>query len=504
MMTDEGQAPPVSSEAFAEEEEVGTPPEVLDDAMAWHDPMAAQAQMPWLIPTAIPMMPPQWHVEEGEHQQGYVFSAEGGCLQPMIWLPDNGMAYFGDQDQHAMVPMMQGARSSGPPRRGGESSGSVGGRGVSGAGLPPQQQKQRFCATYPEVGRCRHGARCAFAHSREEVRAPLLPVDEELRLQSATTDEFFMQRFKTLWCPIGTQHDWQLCMYAHTYQDVRRPPSIGYGHQLCPYWSKKETTLAYSQRCPLGPRCPYSHGAKEQLYHPGYFRTLTCRDLQRRRCPRRQFCAFHHKRNECRTPEPDCVDYNKPLKKEALPPDWLAYFLAPPHFQEVPADGQGEVGEVGQATVAPFWGYRAEPQTTALKDEAENDTPRTHTTAGESAEVEAEDSTSGSRQAAPGALQGGGHHLRDNRRGGQNGKKAKDGRFQKQQNTGNAMWGNASGRYDGMQWGEVPYSFGVCRGPFQAVPEFYSDVTGVMMPAYWDPSQAGGYDIAAPEEQSTN
>eukprot|EP00913_Durusdinium_trenchii_P033176 g31059.t1 len=29
-----------------------------------------------------------------------------------------------------------------------------------------------------------------------------------------------------------------------------------------------------------GLRCPYAHGAKEQLYHPRYFRTVVCRDLR--------------------------------------------------------------------------------------------------------------------------------------------------------------------------------------------------------------------------------
>jgi hypothetical protein len=234
-------------------------------------------------------------------------------------------------------------------------------------GAPMRPQKQRFCATFPHVSRCRHGRRCAFAHSREEVCAPLLSIEEEMREPSAFTDEFFTERFKTLWCPIGTQHDWQLCMYAHTYQDVRRPPCIGYGHQLCPYWSKKETTLAYSQRCPLGPRCAYAHGAKEQLYHPGYFRTLVCRDLQRRRCPRQTLCAFYHKKNECRQAYGTDVDYSKPLKKDALPQDWLAYFLSPPHFQDVPTgleeggtDGSDMYsnGMGGAATMAPFGGCR--------------------------------------------------------------------------------------------------------------------------------------------------
>jgi len=199
--------------------------------------------------------------------------------------------------------------------------------------------KERFCATFPDVSVCRHGSSCSFAHSREEVRAPLLSEQEEAAETEALTHEFFTQRFKTLWCPIGGQHDWQACMYAHTYQDVRRPPIIGYGHQLCPYWNKKDTSLAYSQRCPLGPRCPYAHGAKEQLYHPGYFRTLTCRDLLRRKCPRGRLCAFLHKQADggkaaAAASKADLVNYSAPLSKDSLPKDWVVYFLSPPRFQE--------------------------------------------------------------------------------------------------------------------------------------------------------------------------
>jgi len=257
------------------------------------------------------------------------------------------------------------------------------------------QPKQRFCATYPNVNQCRHGAACAFAHSREEVQAPLLKVEEEQRQTEALTAEFFTQKFKTLWCPIGTQHDWQLCMYAHTYQDVRRIPSIGYGHQLCPYWSKKETTLAYAQRCPLGPRCPYAHGAKEQLYHPQYFRTFICRDLQRRKCPRRQLCAFFHKRPECRSPGPDNVDYSKPLPKSALPEDWLSHFLAPPHFQEV----GGDEGGAPPAPISHQAPMMMPIQHAAVPSDEHaqggftggDDTPRTQTSAGDSACAEGVD-----------------------------------------------------------------------------------------------------------------
>ncbi|CAE8679403.1 unnamed protein product [Polarella glacialis] len=200
------------------------------------------------------------------------------------------------------------------------------GKGVS--------QKQRFCASYPTVSQCRRGAACSFAHIREEVQVPLLSLDEENHEVSALTEEFFTRKFKTMWCPIGAQHDWQTCVYAHTYQDARRQPSIGYGPQPCPFWGKKETRVTYSQRCPLGLRCPYAHGAKEQLYHPKYFRTVICRDLQMKGCPRQRLCAFYHKRAERRRAAPDTCDYNKPLPPEAIDPEWGEQFLSPPIFQE--------------------------------------------------------------------------------------------------------------------------------------------------------------------------
>eukprot|EP00929_Paragymnodinium_shiwhaense_P044409 TRINITY_DN22794_c0_g1_i1.p1 TRINITY_DN22794_c0_g1~~TRINITY_DN22794_c0_g1_i1.p1 ORF type:complete len:524 (-),score=104.25 TRINITY_DN22794_c0_g1_i1:265-1836(-) len=341
-----------------------------------------------------------WGSPEDSPQQGFF---QGGCFQPVVWAApaQDGFSLFRPGAQAGGMPFMMGppggkggggggagGSSAGPPGGGGGGAGSAGGNGPSSAsggsavagapagggdgasGQPRFQQKQRFCATFPHVERCRHGSQCAFAHAREEVCAPLLSAEEEMRLPEALTDKFFTERFKIFWCPIGTQHDWQLCMYAHTYQDVRRPPSIGYGLQLCPYWSKKETTLAYSQRCPLGPRCAYAHGAKEQLYHPQYFRTLVCRDLQRRRCPRQQLCAFYHKRSECRHVNADTVDYGKPLPREALPQDWLNYFLTPPHFQEVPDEdgeggdqaGGGEGGDANRSSAsagsrpfAPFW-----------------------------------------------------------------------------------------------------------------------------------------------------
>merc|ERR1719456_2132397 len=72
----------------------------------------------------------------------------------------------------------------------------------------PKVFKHRFCASFPKTQMCKRGATCAFAHSREEIRTELLTEKEESHDAQALTDEFFTLKFKTLWCPIGKQHDW--------------------------------------------------------------------------------------------------------------------------------------------------------------------------------------------------------------------------------------------------------------------------------------------------------
>lgn len=227
--------------------------------------------------------------------------------------------------------------------------------------LPATNHKQRFCASYPDVAQCRRGAACAFAHSRAEAEmcTPLLDIVQEQQDPSALTEDFFMYKFKTLWCPVGVQHDWQTCVYAHNYQDARRRVSIGYGPRPCPYWAKKDPNAEYSQRCPLGLRCPYSHGAKEQLYHPQYFRTVICRDLRTKSCPRLKLCAFFHKRGEKRKPPADVCDYSLPLKEGALPEKWVQSFLSPPFRDAVPPNSGNEALALPDDLLAEEGGYDA-------------------------------------------------------------------------------------------------------------------------------------------------
>jgi L,D-peptidoglycan transpeptidase YkuD (ErfK/YbiS/YcfS/YnhG family) len=255
--------------------------------------------------------------------------------------------------------------------------GEVGSRHQSTAVSQSLPQKHRFCSSYPNVSQCRRGAACAFAHARDEVLTPLLSLAEEEQEESALTEDFFTRKFKTMWCPIGAQHDWQTCVYAHTYQDARRQPSIGYGPQPCPYWSKKDTHAYYSQRCPIGLRCPYAHGAKEQLYHPKYFRTVICRDMQMKGCPRQSLCAFYHRRGERRKTSTDGTNYNIPLSGEAIDKEWAAHFLAPPIFQDG-TEGDEATDIYGGGMLFPGNGFWAK----ATEHTAES--PRTHSTVGES------------------------------------------------------------------------------------------------------------------------
>jgi len=152
----------------------------------------------------------------------------------------------------------------------------------------PDFLRKRLCH---QARRCPRGKFCAFAHARQELLVPHFLEQEE----AEPTEEFIAYRFKTQWCPIGGPHDWENCVYAHTYRDWRRVPILGYTSHPCPRWTNSVTSgvseLMYSERCPYGIACPLAHGAKEQLYHPQFYKTSPCSDSECRRGP---LCAFTH------------------------------------------------------------------------------------------------------------------------------------------------------------------------------------------------------------------
>eukprot|EP00397_Hematodinium_sp_SG-2012_P001590 GEMP01001594.1.p1 GENE.GEMP01001594.1~~GEMP01001594.1.p1 ORF type:complete len:1021 (+),score=211.80 GEMP01001594.1:289-3351(+) len=194
----------------------------------------------------------------------------------------------------------------------------------------PEVFKQRFCATFPKIKNCPRGSFCAFAHSRDEITGKLFTLVEEQQ----KTDEFYMYKFKTLWCPYGVQHDWHRCVYAHTYQDCRRSPILGYGSEPCPFWDKNLALSDYEKRCPNGFCCQYAHGSKEQLYHPSYYKTMPCTDWTGSgTCPRAELCAFFHSPLEQRaTVGQNKFDYTKPLATAECLHTFQPAFSRPPLF----------------------------------------------------------------------------------------------------------------------------------------------------------------------------
>merc|ERR1740138_693485 len=117
-----------------------------------------------------------------------------------------------------------------------------------------------------------------------------------------------MNKFKTLWCPFGESHCWETCVYAHTYRDWRRVPSLGYSSRPCPSWCQslaRCTDIPYSERCRFGFACPMAHGAKEQLYHPQFYKTSPCGNPG---CSKDGLlCAFMHGACDRRRAIPDAI-----------------------------------------------------------------------------------------------------------------------------------------------------------------------------------------------------
>jgi hypothetical protein len=215
----------------------------------------------------------------------------------------------------------------------------------------PSNFKRGEHMSYAEDSRDNHQK-----YSAHQVDNHGLPHDSQL------TDDFFMYEFKCTWCPITVQHNWQTCMYAHNYQDARRSPQMGYGPQPCPHWDKKQRAPMYGQRCPNGVLCPFSHGAKEQLYHPHYFKTVICWDFAHTKegCPRERLCAFYHRQRSQRKGghsvygAPRHVDYERLLPQEALQyvqPD----FGCPPFSSgDKENSGVGDGGNGGGGESAPI------------------------------------------------------------------------------------------------------------------------------------------------------
>lgn len=179
----------------------------------------------------------------------------------------------------------------------------------------PDIFRKRLCH---QGTQCLRGRFCAFAHSRRELLVPHFTEADEWN----PSEDFIAHHFKTQWCPIGGPHDWEACVYAHTYRDWRRVPAIGYSSRPCPHWSRSTASgpseMAYGDRCPRGMACPLAHGSKEQLYHPSFYKTNPCSEKQ---CKRGALCAFNHGPCDARRGSEADAPVQPPLRERDLLPD---------------------------------------------------------------------------------------------------------------------------------------------------------------------------------------
>jgi hypothetical protein len=159
----------------------------------------------------------------------------------------------------------------------------------------PEKYKTKFCASYPDkVDSCEYGDYCAFAHHESELTITLLDkIDRDT--------DFYLFHFKTVWCPFSDKdHLRDQCVYAHNWQDYRRPPHLyDYQPQQCPGWETKKNIKTYRDGCRWEYRCGLCHGWKELEYHPSVFRTSECRPQNGTKC-KKSHCPYYHSADERR------------------------------------------------------------------------------------------------------------------------------------------------------------------------------------------------------------
>ncbi|CAG9333018.1 unnamed protein product [Blepharisma stoltei] len=152
----------------------------------------------------------------------------------------------------------------------------------------PEKYKTKFCTFFPyKTENCDYGNFCSFAHSEDDIKVELIhnyPRDHN----------FYLNHFKTVWCPFNAPHDKALCVYAHNWQDFRRKPNqVDYESLPCPNWKSSTFILSYEEGgCHNMMSCTRCHGWKEIEYHPRTYKTRSC--TLGRNCPKMQDCPFYH------------------------------------------------------------------------------------------------------------------------------------------------------------------------------------------------------------------
>lgn len=148
----------------------------------------------------------------------------------------------------------------------------------------PENYKKKYCLNAMKGKSCLYREFCAYVHSDMELKIVPLHL---LRVDRS----FLFFRFKSEFCPFKHEHDTFTCVYAHNWQDFKRPYFEGLVPTKCPQWSREGQINSYFEGCAAGLGCQFCHGWKELEYHPANFKVRKC---ENEKCFRRQICGFRH------------------------------------------------------------------------------------------------------------------------------------------------------------------------------------------------------------------
>lgn len=184
----------------------------------------------------------------------------------------------------------------------------------------PDNYKKKYCKDFIEKNGCKFGIYCALAHSDLELKI------KPLHLMRIDRD-FLLFHFKSEFCPFSKiEHDRFKCVYAHNWQDYKRPFNMGLKPVPCKNWDKEKEIVVYEEGCQEGNGCEYCHGWKECEYHYLNFKKYDCK--KGALCERKEVCSFKH--NESESNEITDIDEefftpvakNEPLNQES-PAEYL-------------------------------------------------------------------------------------------------------------------------------------------------------------------------------------
>ena len=150
----------------------------------------------------------------------------------------------------------------------------------------PENYKKKFCKSYFLGNPCNFGVNCALAHSENELEIRIL---HHLEIN----DYFLLYLFKSEFCPFNKFcPDKFKCVYAHNWQDFKRPYDDKILPIPCKNWNKNSKLAFYIDGCENGFKCTLCHGWKEYDYHLKNFKKNYCKNGKG--CKRKSICSFLH------------------------------------------------------------------------------------------------------------------------------------------------------------------------------------------------------------------